>query len=339
MLTIFIFGLLVLFHEFGHFLLAKKNGITVVEFSLGLGPRLISRQIGETRYSLKALPFGGSCAMLGEDDPDDFKEGAFAGKNVWQRMSVVLAGPVFNFIIAFLLCLVLVGVFGYDAPVVNETIEGYPAEEAGILPGDEIIRIGHRSVRLWRDISLYNLTTDGRPAEITLLRDGEKITTTLTPKKEGNVYYLGIRSSGGYTRTGFFKTIPYGWYELRYNFRSVFESLKMLITGKAGLRDMTGVVGIYGFVDDVYEETVTISAKAVFGSLTSLAVLLSVSLGIMNLLPLPALDGGRFLFMVIEAIRGKRVDPEIEGKIHFAGLMALLALSVLVMINDIRFHL
>ena len=136
-LALLIFSLIVLFHEFGHFLLAKRGGIAVTEFSLGMGPRILSKQIGETRYSWKLLPFGGSCMMVGEDgDSDD--ENAFGKKSVWTRISVVAAGPIFNFILAFFLSLFIIGSIGYDAPDVVAVADGYPAAEAGIQPGDHL---------------------------------------------------------------------------------------------------------------------------------------------------------------------------------------------------------
>ena len=165
-LALIIFSVLVIVHEFGHFLLAKLNGITVTEFSVGMGPRLLSHVWGGTRYSLKIFPFGGSCMMVGEDEEDTGVEGSFAGKSVWARIAVVAAGPVFNFILAFILSVLLVASLGYDDTRVNVS-PGYPAAEAGMWDGDEIIRLGGSRVWLYREVSMYNGFHQGAPAEVT----------------------------------------------------------------------------------------------------------------------------------------------------------------------------
>ena len=173
-LALLIFSLIVVFHELGHFLLAKKNGITVTEFSLGMGPRLLSHVWGETRYSIKLLPFGGSCLMVGEDeDSDDVN--AFNNKPVGARIAVVAAGPVFNFILAFILSLFIVGSIGYDAPVVWKVTDGFPAQEAGIEAGDTILRLNHTNIHVYREVTLFvqlNQKNADAPVEVTY-RDGE----------------------------------------------------------------------------------------------------------------------------------------------------------------------
>ena len=178
-LAILLFSAIVIFHELGHFLLAKKNKIRVDEFSLGLGPTIFGKQFGETKFSLKLLPFGGAC-MMGEDDVDDMSEGSFNSKSVWARMSVIVAGPVFNLILAWILCMIIIGWTGYRAPIVSNVTDGYSAQEEGIEPGDVIKKIGGKSVYIWNDISLYNMMHAGtKSVEVEYERDGKDYTVVL----------------------------------------------------------------------------------------------------------------------------------------------------------------
>ena len=166
-LAILLFSAIIIIHELGHFLLAKANGIRVDEFSLGLGPTLFGKQFGETKFSVKLLPFGGAC-MMGEDDVEDISEGSFNSKSVWARMSVIVAGPLFNLILAWILCMIMIAWVGYRTPVVGGVIDGYSAQEQGLSEGDVITKIGGRSVHIWNDISLYNLThSEEKEVEIT----------------------------------------------------------------------------------------------------------------------------------------------------------------------------
>ena len=340
-LALLIFSLIVVFHELGHFLLAKKNGITVTEFSLGMGPRLLSHVWGETRYSIKLLPFGGSCLMVGEDeDSDDVN--AFNNKPVGARIAVVAAGPVFNFILAFILSLFIVGSIGYDAPVVWKVTDGFPAQEAGIEAGDTILRLNHTNIHVYREVTLFvqlNQKNADASVEVTY-RDGEigeKRTVTLTPRQaENGNYYLGFTGSGIRTRGGVVTTLKYSAYEVKYWISTTLKSLGMLFDGQVGANEVSGPVGIVNYIGDTYEESRSDGAFYVWLNMLNIAILLSANLGVMNLLPIPALDGGRLVFLILEAIRGKGIDPEKEGFVHMVGMVALMALMVFVMFNDIR---
>ena len=335
-LAILLFSAIVIFHELGHFLLAKKNKIRVDEFSLGLGPTIFGKQFGETKFSLKLLPFGGAC-MMGEDDVDDMSEGSFNSKSVWARMSVIVAGPVFNLILAWILCMIIIGWTGYRAPVVSSVTDGYSAQEEGIEPGDVIKKIGGKSVHIWNDISLYNMMHAGtKSVEVKYERDGKDYTVVLEPKQnEGDAFPLLGITGGEMVRPGVIGTVRYGAYTVKYWITYTVDSLKMLISGKVGVKDLSGPVGIVSAVDDVYQEAAPAGMAVVILNLLNIGVLLTVNLGVMNLLPLPALDGGRLVFLIIEAVRGKRVPPEKEGMVHFAGFVLLMALMVVIMFNDI----
>ena len=333
--AILVFSLIVFIHELGHFLLAKANKIRVDEFSIGMGPRLFSFVKGETRYCLKALPLGGSC-MMGEDDADDMSEGSFNSKSVWARMSVIAAGPIFNFILAFIFAVIIVGFTGYDEPKIAGVIEGFAAEEAGLKAGDKIVKMGNKNIHVWREITYYNMFHQGEKVEVTYERDGQKHQVTLVPKQDedGN-YLLGVQSAGN-TKANAWTALQYGAYEVKFWISSTLESLKMLVTGAVGADQLSGPVGIATVVDDTYQASKSYGIGIVILQMLNIGILLSANLGVMNLLPLPALDGGRLVFLIIEAIRGKRVSPEKEGWVHGIGLILLLILMAFVMFNDVR---
>lgn len=335
-LAILVFGLIIFVHELGHFLLAKLNKIRVDEFSIGMGPRLISFVKGETRYSLKLLPIGGSC-MMGEDDVEDVGEGSFNSKSVWARISVVAAGAVFNFILALIFSMIVIGYTGYDEPVISGVLEDFPAQEAGMQAGDRIVKMNNKKINIWREVTYYNMFHQGETVDLVYERDGEKYEVTLTPKQdEDGSYLLGVTSPGEYTKANLLTALQYGVYEVKFWISTTIESLKMLVTGTVGMDQLSGPVGIVDVVDDTYQQSKSYGAVVVIMQMLSIGILISANLGVMNLLPLPALDGGRLVFLIIEAIRGKRVSPEKEGWVHGIGMILLLALMVFVLFNDIK---
>lgn len=334
-LAILIFSLIVIIHELGHFLLAKKNGVCVEEFAIGIGPTLFGFQRGETKYSVKCLPFGGCCVMLGEDGESNDPR-AFGNKSPLARFSVIFAGPFFNFILAFVLALFVVGFGGADPAVVGSVEPGSAAYEAGLQPGDRILRLDHSRIYNFREISLFNfMNTEDPKVEVTYERDGVEDTVDVIRHQENGSYLFGVTMTED-TDEGLFGTLKYSVLEVRYQIKSTFLSLRYLISGRASMNDISGPVGIVNMIGDTYEESVAYGIGTAALSLASFAILLSANLGVMNLLPLPALDGGRLVFIIVEMIRGKRVSPDREGMIHFAGLVVLLAFMVFIMANDIR---
>ena len=334
-LALVIFSVLVIVHELGHFLLAKWNGITVTEFSVGMGARLFSYEWGGTRYSLKLLPFGGSCMMVGEAEESD-EEGSFGSKSVWARIAVVAAGPIFNFLLAFVMSVIIVANIGYDDTIVDVT-PGYPAAEAGMQNGDKIVRMGGSRTYVYREISLFNSLYQGRNAEVTYCRDGEEYTVLLVPVRDENGFYrYGFEKTNVRTKGNAFQTLGYSAAELRYWLKATIESLLKLFQGQVGLDDMSGPVGIVDAIGDTYEESRSDGWYYVTLNMLIMSILLSVNLGVMNLLPIPALDGGRLVFLLIEAIRGKALPQEKESMVHFVGFVLLMGLMVIVLLNDIR---
>lgn len=420
--SILILGLVVFIHELGHFLLAKKNGITVTEFSIGMGPRLGSFVRGTTRYSLKLFPIGGSCMMLGEDETVE-DEGAFHKKGVWARFSVIFAGAFFNFILAFLLALIVDGSVGVDLPNVLKLEKESPAASAGLLPGDRITKINNTRIDFGREIYnyMYFYPLDGNPVHITYIRDGSKQTVVVKPKEvksyllgctfdskdnkatiaditqnypldqEGLVkgdiitsingqkittskdlatflkeqpltdapvtvtyernglnktvtvtpklhtgYELGLNYNVGVNKVSAVNVVKYSFLELKYNISITIKSLGYLISGRLSSKDIAGPVGIVNAVGNIVSETKSYGIGITLLSLAQFTILISANLGVMNLLPLPALDGGRLVFIVIEAIRRKPVPKEKEAMVHFIGMVALMVLMVFVMFNDIK---
>ncbi len=334
-IAILIFCIIVIVHELGHFLLAKMNGIAVKEFSIGFGPTLIGYTKNETKYCIRLVPFGGAC-IFDDEDPDKIEESTFRKASVWARIAVIAAGPIFNFILAFIMALFVVGASGYVATDITSVIEGGPAAAAGLQAGDKILKVGNERVRLFREISLFAYMNQDKPAVITYLRDGEKQQTTLQPeyKEDWGQYYFGI--SGSVVKGGSpLRVIQYSVYEVRYWISSTLKSIGMIFEGKITKDDVSGPVGITMMVGDIYEEAAPEGVSAIILSMLNIAILISANLGVMNLLPLPALDGGRLMFMFIEVVRRKPISPEKEGMVHFVGLALLMILMVFIMYNDI----
>lgn len=344
-----ILGVVVISHEFGHFLLAKKNGIHVIEFSVGMGPTIFKHVGKHTTYSLKLFPIGGACMFEGEDgitsevkdsvngEERTDTEGSFQSANVWGRISTVIAGPVFNILLAFLLSLIVVSFGTVDKPVVVAVMEGYPAKEAGIQAGDTIYRMNGEKIHLYREVSLVSYTNQGEPIEVVYQHNGQFLTTTITPlyEKETGRYYIGLQGAGEYYKCSGMQVIQYAYYEVRYWLISTVKSLGMMFQGKVKADDLAGPVGIAQVIGETIEETKPMGLPTVVLTMINIAILLSVNLGVLNLLPLPALDGGRLVFLLLEVVRGKPVPPEKEGVVHFIGFVLLMMLMVFVLYHDI----
>ncbi len=441
-IAIVVFSVLIVIHELGHFLLAKSNGIYVTEFSIGMGPRILSmvktpkgyrlrgflspgdfaaanRELEATIYSIKILPIGGSCMMLGEDDTVE-DERAFNKKGVWARISVILAGPIFNFILAFILALIIVGMQGYDPakiasvktpaaeaglqegdvitqingknidlsrelrmylyvnplseagvdityqrdgevhkttvdpvfvknymlgfyyadgtkPMIKELMEGYPMEKAGFKAGDVITGINGVAVATRDELMAYlkeNPLSD-KAITVSFLRDGTENTVSVTPELSGQGYDLGLSLDGSIVKVSGLDVIKYSYIEVKYSIVSTIDSIGLLIRQKVSADELAGPVGIVGMIGDIVQGTKDSGLTAVFLSLASFSILLSANLGVMNLLPIPALDGGRLVFLLIEVFRGKPMDQTKEGIVHMIGFIADVILMVFVVFNDL----
>jgi len=345
LIFLIIFSVIVIGHEFGHYMVARRNGIRVVEFDVGMGPEIAKWQKGETAFCLRLLPVGGACIFDGMDamettsvqDTSSMDEHAFPNAPVGARIATVLAGPFANFLIGLVFATVIVAFTGTDLPVVYSVMEDSAAQEAGILAGDTIVKINHERIHVYREVSLISSMNYGEPMDITIERDGVQQEIHLTPRfsEEDNRYYIGLLGSGEYVRCNPLQVFQYGFYEAQYWVRATFKSLGTILRGHFQKDDLMGPVGVVKVVDDTYTEARPYGMSVVLLSFLNLTTLLSINLGIMNLLPIPALDGGRLLFLFIEAIRGKKISPEKEGIVTLAGALALIALMIFVLFNDV----
>lgn len=275
--------------------------------------------------------------MQGEDEDDPDNPRAFCNKSVWARIQVVLAGPIFNFILAFILSLIVVGCVGIDQPVIGSLYSDGPAVTAGLEAGDRIISINGDNVLIYREIANAGLFYNTPELKIVYERKGERHETLITGVKSStaNEYIYGFRTSTGRNKVDPIQTIGYSFNEVGYWIKVTIKSVVQLFTGRANVNDMQGPVGIVNTIGKTYERAAQDGAFYIFINMVNIAILLTANLGVMNLLPIPALDGGRFVLLVIEGIRKKKINSEIEGRINVVFFMMLLALMVYIMINDV----
>jgi len=325
-----VFCVLIITHELGHFVVAKMSGIYVYSFNLGMGPKLFSFTKGETEYTIRLLPLGGSVMMMGEDDDTcDDDPRSFNRQAVWKRICTIAAGPLMNFVTAIVLFIIVFMMLGTasDANIIGGVIEGSAAQAAGLQAGDQILYIGDYLIEKWNDISpAIAAAGAGNPLDIVFLRDGVQQQLTLQPyldEASGN-WMIGIQSS--VARQSLSTAIKLGFMQTYLFTKEIIVTLGAMILGKTAV-ELSGPVGI-----------VTVIGEASTYGLMNVLLLtayLSVNLGLLNLLPIPALDGSRIVFLAIEGLRGKPFDREKEGMVHAIGLMLLLGLMVLVTYQDI----
>ena len=332
LLSIFIFGLLIFVHEGGHFLFARLFNVTVNEFAIGMGPKLFTKKSEKTgiSYSLRAFPIGGFVSMAGEDEESD-DPNAFNKKPVWQRFIITVAGAATNLIIGFIIMAVLV----CTSPALGSTVvadfeDGATSEKAGLRLEDEITEVDGKGVHI-ADELLYEIMRKGiEPCDVTVIRDGKKtvIENVEFPQISEQGVPFGINDFRIYAEHKTFANIcKHTFWRSAYTVRMIWESLYDLVTGRYGIEAVSGPVGV--------TEALTEAAETSTYSFISLICVLTINLGVMNLLPLPALDGGRIVFLLIEAVRRKPMKMEIEAYINAAGLLILLAFMAFICIKDV----
>lgn len=328
--AIFVFLMVILFHEFGHFVIAKAVGIKVNEFSIGMGPKVFQKEKGETKYSIRALPIGGYVSMEGEDENSNDPR-SFSKVPAISRIAVVVAGATMNFILAIIVLSIVSFNVGMPTTTILETIEGSPAESVGLKNGDKIININDVQIKDWD--SIINEINNSDPNEdmnVAILRDGETFNYTLKPQiSNDDRVIIGIVPV---SEKSFLAAIKGGLQKTGSMLLLMFDFIKMLFRGKVSTKDLSGPVGV------IY--TIGEAAKYGFTNLLYLMGFISVNLGFFNLLPLPALDGSRVVFLSLEIISGKAIGPEKEGFIHFVGFVLLILLMLTVTYSDIiRFNI
>ncbi len=334
---VLVLGTIVLIHEFGHFIFAKKAGIYVYEFSIGMGPRLFkwTRKNDETEYSIRLIPIGGFVQMAGEEIEDDKsipKDKKFGSKTFGQKFMAVIAGIMNNFILAIVL-LFFIALFN-GAPAnksyVGKIDSNYPAYNSGLKTGDRILKVNNKSASNSDTLALQLQVNSGKTIKILVDRNGQEKEFSLSPKKvkiDGNEVYKYGFTINDEVNHGFFASLKYAFSKTISLLHQMVLIIFYLITGKLSVGSLSGPVGIFGVVGD--------AAASGFWSLISLTAFISINVGFINLLPLPAFDGGRILFLLIEKIKGHPVDPRIENTIHSIGLFLLMALMILITYNDI----
>ena len=337
LIGILMFCVIVVSHEFGHFIIAKANGVIVREFFVGFGPILFKKTKGDTTYSLRLIPLGGACVFDYDENTEDPMQSSYLSSNVWVRIAITLAGPVFNFILAFLLSLFVVGGTGYSPTMITEVSKGSPAMKAGLCEGDLITKIDRDRVYLFGEVSFATMYNRGEPIKITFIRDGIKQTLNVTPEynEEYGRPMLGITFGYNEDNPTPLETIKYSYCYVRYWVKITVKSFLMMFTGQVGVKDLSSPIGVASVVSDVYDSAAKISVMAIIYSMLDIAILISANLGVVNLLPIPGLDGGKLIFYIIELFRGKPVSQERQGAVTLVGFALLLLLTVVVMYNDI----
>ncbi len=323
--AVIIFCLLIFVHELGHFIVAKACGVKVNEFAIGMGPAIFKKQKGETLYAVRMFPIGGFCAMEGEDE-DSEDDRAFNNKPAWQRALVLAAGSFMNLLTAVILMIVIAFAVGQATTTVDEVLEDSPAYRAGMMSGDRIVEVDGTAVDEWNDVITCIGESSRDTAGIVVERDGtqQTLTAALEYDKESGRNKIGITPEMKHSVAG---SVGSGMKNTWNMTVMMYKVIKQLFTGDVSVSELSGPVGIVYAVNQ--------SAKAGVIYVVYLASLLSLNLAIMNMLPFPALDGGRLLFLLIRRITGKKITDAVEGKIHFIGIILLMVLMVYVTWNDI----
>ncbi len=333
LLTILTLSLLILIHELGHFLTARSFNVSIREFAIGMGPKILSKMSQKSGivYSLRLFPIGGFVAMVGEDEASD-DENALNNKPVWQRMVITAAGACMNLLLGFILMTVVVTMSPAigGTTVLRFTEENALSEQSGLRIGDEIVEVDGTKVNIASELAYEIMRNGTKPLELKVKRDGE--TLVLKNVKFPTIVSEGVefgmtdfvvlaveKNLGSVLKQSFFRSIS--------TVKMIWQSLLDLVTGRYGIDQMSGPIGVTTAVSEAA------STSAV--DFLYLVVVITINLGIFNLLPLPALDGGRLLFQIVELIRHKPIKPEFEGYIHFAGILLLMLLMVVVSLNDI----
>ena len=342
--AILIFGILIGLHELGHFLAAKACGVRVNEFAIGMGPAIWKKKKGETQYALRVFPIGGFCAMEGEEEDSDDPR-ALNNQGFWKKLVIFVAGAAMNFLTGLVIILLLyAGSRAFYMPTIVGFAEGCPLERAdGLQVGDTILSIDGERVYIYSDIQMLLAMNKDGTFDLTVRRDGQKVVLKDFPMErreypsEDGGTYVGFGFSFGAEEATFGRRLSIGWNNAIDFVRMVRMSLKMLLTGEAGVKDLSGPVGIVSTITEVGEQSETF--RDAVDNIAYFAALIAVNLAVMNLLPLPALDGGKILFLVINAVAmllfRKQIPAKYENYIHFGGLILLLGLMLFVTFHDV----
>lgn len=331
---VFVFGLLVLVHEFGHFITAKKTGMHVDEFAIGFGPKLVSTKRGKTVYSIRAIPLGGFNKIAGMEKgmDEDAGDRAYWARPVWARMIVILAGSIMNFILPFL---IFAGVFFFNgiqtpsnAPVLGQVISGEAASQAGLKDGDKILSVNGEQITSWTNFVQKVQNADGKILKIEFIRDNEQMATSVVPKydEQAKRALIGVTAPVDVKSVGFGESIALAFATVVNIIYQMYSGLIGMITGSVSA-ELSGPVGVAQMTSQ--------AAHLGLVPLLQFAALLSLNLGVINLLPIPALDGGHFVVLLVEAIRGKAIEAKYVRVVQMAGIILLLSLMFFATAQDV----
>ncbi len=338
-LAIFIFGLLIFIHEGGHFFFARLFKVTVREFAIGMGPKLFTKKSKKSgiAYSLRLLPIGGFVSMEGEDEESD-DPNAFNKKPVWQRIIIVAAGALVNITVGILVMSILVFSSEYLlSTTIGEVTEGSVSYEAGLQVGDTVVKVDGANVHIGDELSYQIMRRGVKPIDLTVIRNGEKVVLSdvqypVEALEGANFAMMDFKVYGIFPEDYNLPVLlKHAYYRSTYTVTMIWESLIDLVSGRYSMEAVSGPVGVTEALTDAIDTDV----KTGSNSFIYLAVVISMNLGVMNLLPLPALDGGRLVFLIIEAIRRKPLKPEVEGYVHFAGIVVLMLFMVFICVKDV----
>ena len=340
-LAIIILGIIIFLHELGHFMTAKYYKMPVMEFAIGMGPKIITKRIGETDYSIRILPLGGFVNIAGmqpEENPENEISGGFYTKPAFSRFVVLIAGVMMNFLTALMAIFILISMTGMVPPKYIEPVVGVIQQDSRarnfLQSGDRIMEINGVKISNWKDLQKEILKVNGtekkyndEDVSVKISRNGKEISgnVKLTYNKDAESYILGIQTQQ--PKISLLKKMEISVYSFTEYFKMMVQGLKMLITGKVSAKEITGPVGLPKFVGEAYKSGGGLALIQIF-------IILSINIGLMNLLPIPALDGGRLLFVIPEFV-GIKVNKKIEEKIHMAGMILLLILMVFIIFNDV----
>lgn len=330
--AIVLFGVLITVHELGHFLVAKGTGMLVTEFSIGFGPKLFQKKVGETLYSLRLCPLGGYNRIAGMEPGEAVTPRGFNGRPLWARMLVILAGPFMNFLLPFLLFSGIFAVSGLtlpvNKPVVGSLMEGYPGAAAGLQAGDRLVSINGRKLEKWNDINSLVQENGPKPGKVVIRRDGREMTLSLQPRFDGESkrFLIGVRPPLEHRQLSLWESLKTAGLAVGKTTVAMVDGLRKMITGKVRA-DIAGPIGVAHMAGDV-------AAQGAVPYLEFMAFL-SLNLAVLNLVPIPALDGGQFLVLVVEGLLGHALAPKAKEIIQMIGVACIVALTIFATMHDL----
>lgn len=350
-ITLIIFTVIVVIHEGGHFLAAKKCGVYIEEFAVGMGPKLFGIKRGDILYSVRLFPIGGFCRMA-DETPEDTDKIGFNDANVFQRILIAFAGPFMNFVLALIILTFISMAMGISTNEVTSVMEGYPAQQAGIEAGDRIVAVNGKGVHIRDELNYYISESGGENIKLTIKRGRDKFTVAVGQKanEEGRAligittgfkapaFDIGIYDAGeieGLQRAGVIEYITSGWWDMLFLVKLTIIGVIKMLTFSVPMSEISGPIGVTAVVGETYVQTMQSGVIFTVLSMLNLSALLSANLGVINLVPIPALDGGRIFVYLVEIIRRRQLSPEKEGILNLIGFVLVMGFGIFIAVKDV----